>query len=88
MVPEEGFILLTLNLNKLVILEGVLGKIKRIESSGEGDFLVGVEFSPRKQLESLVSSQEIDRLPFKVGSFDLKIRQIISSYLRTAELAT
>jgi hypothetical protein len=87
-VPEEDFVLLTLNLNKLVVLEGVLGKIKRVEPSEEGDFLVGIEFSPRKQLESLVSSQEIARLPYKVGSFDLKLRQIISSFLRTAELAT
>jgi c-di-GMP-binding flagellar brake protein YcgR len=87
-MPEEGFVLLTLNLNKLVILEGVLGKIKRVEPSEEGDFLVGIEFAPREQLESLVSSQEIARLPYKVGSFDRKLRQIISSYLRSAELAT
>ena len=87
-VPEEGFIVLTLNLNKLVILEGVLGKIKRVEASGEGDFLVGVEFASREQLERLVPLQEIARLPVKVASFNRKLREIISSCMRTAQLAT
>lgn len=87
-VPEEGFVLLTLNLNKLVILEGVLGKIKRIESSGEGDFIVGVEFAPKEDLERWSSPEQIEQLPVKVASFNHKLQEIITSYLRTAELAT
>jgi len=87
-VPEDGFMLLTLNLNKLVVLEGVLGKIKRMEPSGEGDFLVGVEFTSREELEKLTSSEQIERLPVRVASFDRKLREIISSYLRISELAT
>ncbi len=87
-VPEEGFVLLSLNLNKLVTLEGVLGKIKRVEPSEEEDFLVGVEFSSREELEKLTSSEQIERLPVKVTSFGRKLREIISSYLRTTELAT
>ncbi len=85
-VPEEGFVLLTLDLNKLVILDGVLGKIKRVEPSGEGDFLVGVEFVLREQLEKLASIEQIESLPVKVGSFNRKLREIISSFLRTADL--
>ncbi|MCK4403944.1 MAG: PilZ domain-containing protein [candidate division Zixibacteria bacterium] len=87
-VPTEGFMLLTLDLNKLVVLEGVLGKIKRVEPSGEGDFLVGVEFTSREELEKLASSEQIEHLPVRVASFDRKLREIISSYLRTAEIAT
>ncbi len=87
-VPEEGFMLLTLNLNKLVILEGVLGKIKRVESSEEGDFLVGVEFSSREELEKLTSPEQIEHLPVKVASFGNKLREIITNYLRTTEIAT
>jgi hypothetical protein len=86
-VPEEGFVLLTIDLNRLVILEGVLGKIKRAESSGEGDFLVGVEFAPKEELEKLSSPEQIEQLPVKVGSFNHKLREIINSYLRTFELA-
>ncbi len=85
-VPEEGFLLLTLNLNKLVVLEGVLGKIKRVEPSDEGDFLVGIEFVCREELEKLTSAKEIERLPVKVAGFDKKLGKIISSFLRTAKL--
>ena len=87
-VPEEGFVLLTLNLNGLVILEGVLGKIKRMEASGEGDFLVGMEFASREELEKLSSPEQIEDLSVKVASFNYKLREIITSYLRTVELAT
>jgi hypothetical protein len=80
--------LLTLNLNKLVVLEGVLGKIKRVEPSEEGDFLVGLEFTSREELEKLTSSEQIEHLPVKVANFGGKLREILSSYLRTAELAT
>lgn len=86
-VPDEGFMVLTLNLNRLVMLEGILGKIKRVEPSGEGDFLVGLQFASDEELKQLASSEEIGRLPVKVVSFDHKIREIISGYLRTAELA-
>ena len=87
-LPEDVFLLLSLNLNQLVILEGVLGKIKRVEPSEEGDFHVGVEFTSREELEKLASLEQIDHLPVKVASFGGKLREIISNYLRTAELAT
>ncbi len=87
-VPEEGFVVLTLNLNKFVVLEGVLGKIKRVEPSEEGDFLVGVEFTSREELEKFTSPEQIEHLPVKVASFGRKLREIISSYLRTTELGT
>jgi hypothetical protein len=87
LVPAKGFLVATLNLNDLVVLDGVLGKIKRVEPSGDGDFLVGLQFAAEEELEKLVSSEEIRRLPVPVTNFKHKIRQIISSYLRTAELA-
>ncbi len=87
-VSENGFMLLTLNLNKLVILEGVLGKIKRVEASEEGDHLVGVEFCRKEELEKLSSPEQLQDLPMKVASFNRKLREIITSYLRTTELAT
>lgn len=86
-IPEQGFILLTLNLNGLVTLEGVLGKIKRVEPSGQGDSLVGLQFVPREELERHTSAEEIKSLPVTVSSFNQKLRQAIASYLRTAELA-
>ncbi len=87
-LPTEGFLVLTFNLNRLVVLEGVLGRIKRVEPSGEGDFLVGLQFATEKELKQLASSEELRRLPVKLTSFDHKIREIISGYLRTAKLAS
>lgn len=86
-VSESSFILLTLNLNKLVILEGVLGKIKRVEASEEGDYLMGVEFCRKEELEKLSSPEELEGLPVKVASFNRKLREIIAGYLRTTEFA-
>lgn len=85
-VQEQGFALMTLNLNNLAVLDGVLGKIKRVEASEEGDFLVGVEFTSREELEKLTSPEQVQSLPVRVESFDRKLREIISGFLRTTEL--
>jgi hypothetical protein len=86
-LPEEAFIVLSLNLNGLVILEGVLGKTKRVEFIKDEEYLVGVEFCFREELESFVSKEQIEKLPVRVASFDRKIKEIILGYVRTAHLA-
>ena len=85
-VSGDGYILLTLNLNKLVILEGILGRIKRVEATEEGDCLIGVEFSQKEDLEKLTSTEQIKDLPMKVANFNQKLREIITSYLRMSDL--
>ena len=87
-VPEEAFLLLSLDLNGFVILEGILGRTKRVEPTGDGEYLVGVEFCSREELENYVSKEQINRLPVKVASFNHKVKEIILSYVRTARLAT
>ncbi|MFQ6031850.1 MAG: PilZ domain-containing protein, partial [Candidatus Zixiibacteriota bacterium] len=87
-IPEETFLLLSLNLNGLVVLEGVLGKTKRVEPTGGGEYLVGVEFCSRDELENFASKEQIEELPVKVASFDHKLKEIVSGYVRTARLAT
>lgn len=87
-IPEGAFLLLSLNLNGLVILEGVLGKTKRLESTENGEYLVGVEFCSKEELENFASKEEIEKLPVKVGSFNHKLKEIILSYVHTAHLAT
>jgi hypothetical protein len=86
-IPEGAFLLLSLNLNGLVTLEGVLGKTKRLESTEDGEYLVGVEFCLREELENFASKEEIEKLPVKVGSFNHKLKEIILSYVHTAHLA-
>jgi hypothetical protein len=87
-LPEGIFLLLNLNLNGLVVLEGVLGKTKRVELTEDGEYLVGVEFCSRKEIENFVSKEQIEELPVKVGSFNHKLKEIISGYVRTAHLTT
>jgi len=87
-ISEGEFLLLSLNLNGLVILEGVLGKTKRVESTEDGEYLLGVEFCSREELENLASKEEIEKLPVKVASFNHKLREIVLGYVRTAHLVT
>lgn len=87
-IPEGAFLVLSLNLNGLVILEGVLGKTKRMEPTGDGGYLVGVEFCDRKELEDFTSKEQIEGLPVKVASFNQKLKEIILGYVQTAHLAT
>ena len=56
-IPEGGFVILPLNLSKSTILKGILGKIKRVESSEEGDFLVGMKFVSAEELKKLSFSR-------------------------------
>lgn len=87
-IPEGTFLLLSLNLSGLVVLEGVLGKTKRVERTEEGEYLVGVEFCSREELENLASKEQIQKLPVKVASFNYKLKEIISNHVRTGRLAT
>jgi hypothetical protein len=87
-IRKGTFLLLSLNLNGLVVLEGVLGRIKRVEPTEDGEYLVGVEFCLREDLENFASKEQIEKLPVKVASFNHKLREIILSHVRTARLAT
>ncbi len=87
-IPEGTFLLLSLNLNGLVTLEWVLGKNKRVEPSGDGTYLVGVEFCSKEELEKFVSKEKIQKLPLKVASFNHKLKEIISGYVRTLGVVT
>ncbi len=86
-IPEGAFLLLSLNLNGLMLLEGVLGKTKRVEPTENRGYLVGVEFCLREELENHASKEEIESLPVKVASFDRKLKEVVWGYVRTAHLA-
>jgi hypothetical protein len=87
-IRKGTFLLLSLNLNGVVVLEGILGKTKRVEPTEDGEYLVGVEFCLREELENFASKEQIKKLPVKVASFNHKLREIILSHVRTARLAT
>lgn len=87
-IPEGTFLLLSLNLNGFVLLEGVLGKTKRVEPTKDGQYLAGVQFCLREELENLVSKEQIEKLPTKVASFNHRLKEVLSGYVGTTRLAT
>lgn len=87
-ISEGAFLLLTLNLNGFVLLEGVLGKIKRVEPTEDGQYLAGVQFCLREELEKLASKEQIGKLPMKVISFNHSLKEVISGYVGTTRLVT
>ncbi len=80
-VPDEGFLLATLFLNQTIILEGILGKIKKVEFLDNRDFLVGVEFLSIEELKEVSSPGEIESLPVNPGNFKQKLQDIINHHL-------
>jgi len=81
-VTEGKLISLNLNLKGLKEVKGVLGKVKRVEESDQGDFLIGVEFC------SFQNFSELDRLALtkkNIQSFDAKIKQAIAALILAKE---
>jgi hypothetical protein len=75
---EESFISLNLNLKGLKKLQGILGKVKRVEESEQGDFLMGVEFCPIEAYPRLYQKTLAEK---DIQSFDKKVKQAISRHL-------
>ncbi len=72
---EGNFISLKLNLKGLKEVQGILGKVKRVEESEEGDFLMGVEFC---SIESFPQLYQKTLAQKNIQSFDKKIKQAIT----------
>jgi hypothetical protein len=87
-IPEGTFLLLRLNLNEFVVLEGIVVKVKRVEAREDGQYLTGAEFCSREELENFASKQQVEKLPVEVASFNHKLKEVISGYVRTTRLAT
>jgi hypothetical protein len=87
-VPDEGFLLANLILDRTVNLVGVLGRIKKVEPLDDGNLLVGVEFSTPEELGKLFSPQEISKLQIKPESLKQKLKHILNRHLLKTQLAT
>jgi hypothetical protein len=85
-IPDEGFLLATLILDQTIILEGILGKIKKVEFQDNGDLLVGVEFSSIEKLKEVSSPEEIENLPVRPVNFKQRLHDIIFRRLHKDEI--
>ena len=71
---------LRFNLQGEVIVENVLGLVKRTDKS-EGKYLTGIEFVDRNRLEDILSEAELNILPLEFSGFDISIQKTLRKYV-------
>lgn len=71
---------LRFNLQGEVIVENVLGLVKRSDES-EGKYLTGVEFINRNKLEDILSEAELNMLPLEFSGFDISIQKTLRKFI-------
>jgi hypothetical protein len=79
-VAQGDIVSLRFNLQGEVILENVLGLVKRTEES-EGKYLTGVEFIERSKLADKLSQAELNMLSDELNGFDDNVRKVLTKYL-------
>lgn len=71
---------LRFNLQGEVIVENVLGLVKRSDES-EGKYLTGIEFVDRNKLEDILSEAELNLLPLEFSGFDISVKKTLRKYV-------
>lgn len=79
-VTEGNFISLNLNLKGLRVVKGILAKVKRVEESDQGDFLMGIEFCSPETCPDIYQ-QVLSKK--NIQCFDRKIKQAVSAFILT-----
>ena len=79
-IKTGDLVILRFNLQGEVMLQNVLGLVKRSEES-EGKYLTGVEFIDRESLVDKMSAVEMDLLPGDIGGFDNNVRKVLKKYI-------
>ena len=79
-VKHGDIVTLRFNLQGEVILQNVLGLVKRTEES-DGKYLTGVEFVTREKLTDRLSNAEIDVLSDEINGFDDNVRKVLKKYI-------
>ncbi|OGC79990.1 MAG: hypothetical protein A2W07_06975 [candidate division Zixibacteria bacterium RBG_16_43_9] len=78
-LKEGSFVNLSIKFKELGLLEGILGKIKKVEESEEHDFYVGVElYSPEK-----IKAEALSGLfPEEMESFNVRLKKSLIDYFK------
>jgi hypothetical protein len=76
-LKEDSFINISIKFKGLDLLEGVLGKVKKVEESDEHDFYVGVELYSEEKIKAEAVS---GLFPEKTGSFEAKLKKSLLEY--------
>jgi len=76
---EGSFVNLSIKFKGLGPLEGILGKIKKVEESEEHDFYVGVELYSSEKIKAEALS---GLLPEEMESFNARLKKSLVDYFR------
>jgi hypothetical protein len=76
---EGSFVNLSIKFKGLGPLEGILGKIKKVEESEEHDFYVGVELYSSEKIKAEALS---GLFPEEMESFNAKLKKSLVDYFR------
>lgn len=79
-VQHGDIVTLKFNLQGEVILQNVLGLVKRSEAS-EGKYLTGIEFVERETLSDRLSESELEMLSDEIGGFDDNVRKVLKLHI-------
>jgi hypothetical protein len=79
-IEEDSLVLAKITLQEVEIVDHVIGLVKRAEADGK-EWLIGLEFISRDQLNDYLSEAEIEMLPENAASFDDRIRQTLNKYI-------
>jgi len=70
-LQEESFVRLKMALTNGEILDGILGKIKKVEKSEEDEFFLGIELCPKENLPDFYGDSS------EIKSFEQMLKEII-----------
>lgn len=76
---EGSFVNLSIRFKGLGPLEGILGKIKKVEESEEHDFYVGVELYSSEKIKAEALS---GLFPEEMDSFNIRLKKSLVDYFR------
>ncbi len=79
-IKHGDIVTLKFNLQGEVVLQNVLGLIKRSEES-EGKYLTGIEFVDRERLSDRLTRAELDLLSDEIDGFNDNVRKVLKKYI-------
>jgi len=80
-LPENEYIIMELELNGTDKLAGIVGKIKRCESESNSNYLIGIEFCTKEDLQVNCPPEYREMLGENCGSFDDKVSHLLNKYV-------
>ena len=83
-LSENGFLSMNLELTGLEMLTGVIGKVKRVDDDGDGEYLVGVEFCSEQELVTVFGEANIGSV---ISSFDNRIKRYLLRYVFASKVS-